>query len=204
VRRSTGCRPAATTRRLWPKRAIIAKHSRIYALLWARRNPHGVVENTLSRRAYQASDEWYGSVRLVRYVRPAEFADVRGQEALWRLDQPTGTPSAPKPSSRAGVSRLGWTGADTAWIALQGLRAGFSTLMGHWPRSATRTGRRAGGDDSLAAGRSGHRQPRAANPETLAPGDYTLIVGLYDSSDPDARLPVGDGDYLTLGVIRVG
>ncbi len=38
----------------------------------------------------------------------------------------------------------------------------------------------------------------------LPPGEYTLIVGLYDLDDPSARLPVSSGgDYLTLGTITV-
>ena len=40
-------------------------------------------------------------------------------------------------------------------------------------------------------------------PPDLPNGDYTLIVGLYDISDPAARLPVGDSTYVELGAIPV-
>jgi hypothetical protein len=40
-------------------------------------------------------------------------------------------------------------------------------------------------------------------PETLPSGTYRLIVGLYDLNPPNARLPVGNGDFLDLGMIRL-
>jgi len=40
-------------------------------------------------------------------------------------------------------------------------------------------------------------------PETLMPGEYRLIVGLYQLDPPNARLPVGDGDFLDLGALRL-
>ena len=40
-------------------------------------------------------------------------------------------------------------------------------------------------------------------PEDLPPGEYSLIVGLYDINDPAARLPVGDSTYVELGKVTV-
>src|SRR5690606_17398767 len=37
----------------------------------------------------------------------------------------------------------------------------------------------------------------------LEAGDYTLILGLYDSNNPEARLAVNDTDFFTLGTIIV-
>ena len=40
-------------------------------------------------------------------------------------------------------------------------------------------------------------------PTDLPPAAYTHIIGLYDMTDPQARLAVGDGDYLKLGTIEI-
>jgi hypothetical protein len=43
-------------------------------------------------------------------------------------------------------------------------------------------------------------------PADVLPGDYTLIVGLYDINNPQNRLLVNqgaDGDHVTLGTIHV-
>jgi mannosyltransferase len=40
-------------------------------------------------------------------------------------------------------------------------------------------------------------------PVNLPAGEYRLIAGLYNSDNPQERLPVGEGDYLTLATITV-
>ena len=42
-----------------------------------------------------------------------------------------------------------------------------------------------------------------AIPSDLPPGDYQIIVGLYDPDDPNQRLPVAGKTYVTLGYIAV-
>jgi hypothetical protein len=37
----------------------------------------------------------------------------------------------------------------------------------------------------------------------VPPGEYTLIVGLYELDAPSLRLPVNGGDYLVLATITV-
>ena len=40
-------------------------------------------------------------------------------------------------------------------------------------------------------------------PASLAPGDYTLAIGLYDVADPQARLSTDQGERLPLATVRV-
>jgi hypothetical protein len=40
-------------------------------------------------------------------------------------------------------------------------------------------------------------------PVSLAPGEYTVIVGLYDINNPANRLPVGASDHAPIGQVRV-
>ncbi len=42
-----------------------------------------------------------------------------------------------------------------------------------------------------------------ALPSDLTPGNYQIIVGLYDADDPNQRLPVARKTYVTLDYIAV-
>ncbi len=51
---------------------IVARHARIYAILWATQesDPDRFIESWLDRRCYKAMDSWFGNVRLAVYTAP--------------------------------------------------------------------------------------------------------------------------------------
>lgn len=191
-------------------RQIIAEYARVFVLFWgeAERDPNRIVETTLDGEAFEAGqDVWYGDVRLARYVMPARMPaptplDARfgGQIALtayalsartlragdvlqvrleWRAD---------KPVARRYKVFVQLLDAAGALAAQRDAEPGGGSL----PTTAWTPGAAVADNHGLAL------------TAALAPGRYTLIVGLYDIDDPAARLPTETGgDYITLGEITV-
>ncbi len=192
--------------------AVIQSHPRVYAIFWgeAERDPNRVVERLLDNQAFELDESWYGDVRLARYAAPdraimmqasgVQFGDhirlatyginsatLQTGDALqvafdWRTDAPLTT--------RYKVF-LQLLDADGALVAQRD-----SEPHGGLAPTTTWTP----GDEV---------SDRHALLIDLPPGDYTLIVGLYDLDNPSARLPVSGGasaaggDYLTLGTVTV-
>ncbi|NWG18122.1 MAG: glycosyltransferase family 39 protein, partial [Chloroflexi bacterium] len=181
-------------------RRIIADSQRIFAVFWgeAERDPNRVVESTLDAETFEAGENvWYGDVRLARYVMPAGLPEptpsgARFGEAITLEAYALGGTAQPGDVLQV---RLDWQTAaplDRRYkVFVQLLDAdgvlaaqrdsepgGGSALTINWPPGTTITDHH------------GLLLP------DLTPGEYTLIVGLYDLDDPSARLPVGDGDYL--------
>ncbi|MBI5668707.1 MAG: glycosyltransferase family 39 protein [Chloroflexi bacterium] len=190
-------------------RDIIANHDRIFAVFWgeAERDPNRVVETTLDTEAFEAGENvWYGDVRLARYAAPAEMpplteagahlgdsitlegyalssdhvqpGEVLQLELQWQTDAPLDTRYKVFVQLLDGGGRLA-TQRDSE-------PGGGLKLTTTWQPNETITDRHG-----------------LLIPTDLAPGSYTLIIGLYDLNNPAARLPVEDGDYLELGVITV-
>ncbi|HRL14320.1 MAG TPA: hypothetical protein PKX07_20735, partial [Aggregatilineales bacterium] len=189
--------------------ALIAGHSRIYAVLWGtdERDPDGIVEDALNQGAFQIDDRWYGSVRLVRYVTPltggtpqtsgARFGDTITLESV-TLSGDTVT------AGDALQVRLTWR-ADAPISARYKV---FVQLLNPDGTLATQRDSEPGGGRlptiTWTPGEPVNDNHALLIPEALPPGDYRLILGLYDADDPLARLPVSTGgDALDLGIIRV-
>lgn len=188
-------------------RHIIADSQRIFAVFWgeAERDPNRVVESTLDAEAFESGENvWYGDVRLARYVMPAGLPEptpsgARFGEAITLEAYALGGTAQPGDVLQV---RLDWQTAapldrrykvfvqlldENGVLAAQrdSEPGGGSALTINWPPGQTITDRH------------GLLLP------DLTPGDYTLIIGLYDLDNPSARLPVGGGDYLTLGTVTI-
>ncbi|MBZ0274542.1 MAG: hypothetical protein K8I60_00270, partial [Anaerolineae bacterium] len=190
-------------------RGIIHDHSRAFVLFWgeAERDPNHVVENTLDRETYEAGqDVWYGAVRLARYVMPvtlpeatpvaARFGDtitLQGYALSSRTVQPGDVLQI----------RLDWT---TGELLTQRYKVFLQLLNEGGILVAQRDSEPGGGSlptVDWTPGETVSDHHGLLIPPDLPPGDYALIVGLYDINDSSARLPVGDGDYLDLGTVSV-
>jgi 4-amino-4-deoxy-L-arabinose transferase-like glycosyltransferase len=189
--------------------ALIAGNSRIYAVLWGtdERDPDGIVEDALNRGAFQIDDRWYGSVRLVRYVTPltdgtpqtsgARFGDIITLESFTLSGASVTTGDALQ-------VRLTW---DTDAPVSARYKVFVQLLNPDGTLAAQRDSEPGGGRLPTVTWTPG--EPVSDNhalliPEALPPGDYRLILGLYDADDPLARLPVSTGgDALDLATIRV-
>ncbi|KXK21229.1 MAG: glycosyl transferase family protein, partial [Chloroflexi bacterium OLB15] len=187
---------------------IIASHSRAFVVFWgeAERDPQRTVETTLDSLAYSAGDQWFGDVRLSRYLMPQPFSIERESgaqfgENITLLNYALNSETLA--SGDALQVQLHWQTdrqLDTRYkVFVQLLDANGALQTQH-------DGEPGGGLQPTTIWQAG--ETIADNhalilPDTLPAGEYTVIVGLYQLDPPYTRLPVGDGDYVTLGTIRV-
>jgi hypothetical protein len=189
-------------------RGVIAAHDRVFAVFWGEteRDPNRVVEGALDTETFEIGDTWYGDVRLSRYVTPVEMAVERQAGAqlgehitLQRFALNTDTLH---PGDALQV-RLDWQTDEPLTmrnkVFLQ-LLAPDGTLV------AQRDSEPGGGlalTTTWTPGTTVEDNHALVIPPDLPPGEYTLIVGLYDIDNPQARLPVGENSYQTLAAVTI-
>ncbi len=190
---------------------IIADHERIFVIYWgdAERDPNRIVESTLSASSYEASSQWYGDARLVRYYTPVEFdsftvsgAQFQAGSSVITLERYALSAAVLAPGDVLQL-QLEWrTDAplDRRYkVFVQLLDAGGVLV-------AQRDSEPGGGMVLTTSWQPGILvldRHALMIPNDLTPANYSLILGLYDSDNPQARLPVGGADYLTLATITV-
>ncbi len=170
-------------------------------------DPSNGIERWLAERAYKASDTWFGDFRLVRYLTPVapmtptSVEDVRFGDQLALAGAAVG-PTTVIPGDGVRIA-LGW-------VALQPLSVDY-VVFGQLLDAA---GQLRAQQDSPPVG--GYRPTSGWTPgepiedhlgiplpSDLPPGEYTLIVGVYDPATGQ-RLPVSSGgDFVTLGRVTV-
>ncbi len=179
---------------------VLQENQRVYAIFWGteEQDPLGKVETALDRRAYVVDTTWYGKVRLVTYVAP----DTPSDTVTHPIEAAFGTPplialtgfnlssTSPKPGEALGVT-LFWAakgkidGRLKVFVHLIAPDGNLVAQQDGEPRgglSPTNSWR----VDSAVIDHHGLILPRA-----LAPGTYSLRVGLY--TEPGGRLPVSAG-----------
>ncbi len=189
--------------------AIIEQHDRIFAVFWGEteRDPNRVVETTLDADTFEAGENvWYGDVRLARYAAPADLPELtlsgaRFGEAITLVGYAVSETHL-KPGDVLQL-RLDWQTA----AALDTRYKVFVQLLDDSGVLAVQRDSEPGGGSALTTGWTAGETITDRHglllPRRLKPGDYTLITGLYDLDAPDARLPVGVGDYLVLGTMTI-
>jgi mannosyltransferase len=188
--------------------ALIEDYQRVFAVYWgeAERDPKRIVETTLNTQAYTAQSDWYGDVRLVQYVTPAEMTLTEDTDAQFgpsiRLVRYALNAAQFQPGGVLQI-RLDWlTDSPLKWrykvfvqlIGPDGLLvaqhdsepAGGQALTTTWPVNTTIEDRHA-----------------LILPADLPAGTYQLITGLYELEDPDRRLLVAGESLLTLAEVRI-
>lgn len=194
---------------------IAARHDRLYAIFWgeAQRDPERLVERWLDEHAFKATDEWIGDVRFVTYAVPAEPA----VEMATAVHLPFGSAITLKgytlvsdklaPGDIVQIT-LFW---ETA-VSLQTRYKVFLHLVDANGQLVAQRDSEPGGGLNLTT-----RWPPGETiidnhgiliPSDLPPGSYQIRIGLYDLTDPNARLPIltGDGpvDAYLITTISVG
>ena len=188
--------------------SLTLMHRRILAIFYGseEQDPERAVERNLNFHLYQASEEWVGDIRFARYVGIDRMEDMQSLNALFgesiRLSDYSTSGRSVKPGDYLLVG-LFWLADETPdrryKVFLQlldregKLVAQRDSEPAKWTEPTT----------SWEAGFTYPDRQALLIPEHLPAGDYTLIVGLYDISDPAARLPIGDSTYLELGTIEV-
>jgi hypothetical protein len=196
---------------------IAAQHERLFALYWAtaESDPERLVERWLETHTFKASDVWYGDVRLVTYAVPEALEDVGmayplQDVCLGEVIALRGYSLAPETVLRGDILQvtLFWEALDAPpgrYKVFLHLVDGSGRLVSQFDGEPGHgmnltTGWRPG--DGVFPDRYG-----VAVPQTLAPGTYRLLVGMYDVSG-SPRLPVSiegeaAGDVFPLSVVEV-
>mgnify|MGYP002336155219 CR=1 FL=1 len=189
--------------------AIIERHERVFAVFWgeAERDPQRIVEATLSAQSFKAGDDWYGDVRLVRYIMPADEYPITGEADIQFGDHITLQRYALNAGSfQAGdvvQVQLQWTTdapLDTRYVVTVQLLDPDGTL------ATQHDGEPGGGlapTTTWTAGDTISDNHALVLPDNLTQVNYTLIIGLYDQNNPSVRLPVGAADSATLRTITI-
>ncbi len=188
----------------------VADRRQIFALFWAtdEADPERIVESWLDQHAFRGLESWQGNLRFVGYTLPnqlvcAEFAPpITFGPAIELLaqcqpDQPQSTPAG-----QVALVELRWRALtaipERYKVTLQLLDARNQVIAQHdtEPTGGSRP------TDSWSPGevvRDNHGLPI---PFGTPPGDYRLIVALYDGAT-GARLATPTGDAFELGAITV-
>jgi hypothetical protein len=186
---------------------IIEQHRRAYAVFWGEteRDPQRVVESTLDAGAFELGDQWYGDVRLARYVMPVDLTIDRESGARFGEHitlQRYALNSETIGRGDALQIRLEW---QTDALLDKRYKVFVQLLDANGVLVAQRDSEPGGG---LALTTTWMPDTTVVDRHALLidlpPGEYRLIVGLYDLDDPPARLPVDEGgDAFTLTMITV-
>jgi mannosyltransferase len=187
----------------------VANRRQIYALFWAtdEADPDQLVERWLNQQLFKGVESWQGNLRFVHYSAPTgliwqPFADpipFGGQLALLGIDQ---APTAQLAAGEVALVGLHWSAlqpmATRYNISLQLLDARNQVIAQH-------DGEPAGGSAPTDQWQPG--QPQVDNrglliPFGTPPGDYRLIVAVYDRTS-GARLSTPQGDAALIGAITV-
>jgi mannosyltransferase len=193
---------------------IAAQYGRLYAIFWGEgeRDPQRLVERWLDSHTFKAADEWVGDVRFVVYASPiastgtvATTAAVAFGEKI-KLDGFSLASRSARPGDIVQVTLFWQTAA-----ALDRRYKVFLHLLDESGSLVSQRDSEPGGGLALTTTWQPAeivRDNHGVMIPTDAPhGRYTLLLGLYDISDPAARLPLtagGSGDAFRLGTIEVG
>ncbi len=189
-------------------RQIIADHRRIFVVFWGEteRDPNLAVESTLDSESYEARSDWYGDVRLVRYVTPIEPTIIRESGARFGESITLESYALSADSVQPGdVLQLRLTWQTDA--PLETRYKVFVQLLDSDGVLVTQRDSEPGGGLALTTtwktGDSIIDNHALLLPDNLSPANYALIIGLYNIDDPQERLQVGEADYLNLSEISV-
>lgn len=176
---------------------ISRQHQRLYVLFWgeAQRDPERLIERWLDEHTFKATDEWVGDVRFVTYAVPPAAAS----EMETALDLPFGTAVTlqgytlnPKQLQPGDILQLTlfWQTA----VELPQRYKIFLHLVGPDGTVVAQRDSEPGGGLNLTTiwpvNQTIVDNHGLLLPQTLAPGSYTLLLGLYDMADPSQRLPI--------------
>lgn len=174
---------------------IAARHDFLYAIFWGelQQDPEGIVEEWLDENTFRATDEWIGDVRFVTYATASETATAmeRSLDVLFG-DQIklNGYSLMSDTLARGDILQLTlfWQATD----ALTQRYKVFLHLVGDDGRIMAQQDAEPGGG-SLPTTEWIPGEPVSDNHALLIPvhatlGEYRLLLGLYELTDPTARL----------------
>ena len=193
---------------------IAAKHDRLYAIFWGedQRDPHRVVESWLDANTFKATEEWVGDVRFVVYAVPEDAArsmDTAVNLPFGDLITLRGYSLQSEQLSPGEIFQL-----TLFWQTDAPLDQRYKIFLHLLDQDGRLVAQR---DSEPGGGLNPTTSWTPADtiidnhglllPSELLPGDYTLIMGLYNIADPSSRLPLQvegeEQDTWTIGSFSV-
>jgi hypothetical protein len=186
-----------------------ADRRNVYALFWAtdEADPQRLVEGWLDRNAFKSLDTWQGNLRLAVYalaegLQPAPLDPVQLGESIVLAGQ--AQPEQPQHvlPGEAALVQLRW---DVLQEVTQRLKVSVQLLDAANQVVAQRDGEPVGGSrptDTWQAGEQVTDNYALPLPLGTPPGDYRLVVALYDAQTGQ-RLQHAGGDAVELGAVIV-
>ena len=188
---------------------LIAGYDRLHVIFYGaeQQDPNRVVETTLNLNAFEIDDRWVDDLRYALYLGEPILAEPQTLARDFGGEISLSSVSLGAASLEPGAVLP----VQLVWRALVTPRARYKVFLQLLNSDGVLVAQR----DSEPAGGSSRTTtwtPGATIidnhglfiPPDIPPGDYQLIAGLYDISDPTARLPVGGQSHLELGRIDVG
>jgi hypothetical protein len=192
--------------------ALTEQYGRLYAIFWgeAERDPERLVERWLDANTFKAREEWVGDVRFVTYAVPDEppeemetAVNLQFGGAI-RLLGYTVEPDVVRPGDILQVA-LFWERV----VALETRYKVFLHLIGPdgklWSQRDSEPGGGLALTTTWVAGQRVQDNHGLLVPVDAPPGQYALLLGLYDIADPNGRLPIeittGTSDSFSIPII---
>ncbi len=200
-------RPPDETATLARVEQIAAQHPHLYTLYWATEesDPNQLTEGWLDTHAYKAEDRWQGNMRFVIYAtqQPTDDWPLQASDALLgeQIRLASHALSAQEITS-GDVLQL-----QLAWQAQRQPDANYTVFVQLLDERNQVVAQRDAppGDRPTSQWQPGEQvvdNHGVLVPHGTAPGDYRLILGMYNP-DTGERLRVGEQDYIDLGTVRV-
>lgn len=187
---------------------VIDDHSAVFVIYWgeAERDPNRVIESTLASAAYEAESDWYGDVRLVRYITPAELPDITESGARFGNHITLTGYALSSTSARPGGALQLWLDWRTNAPLPTRYKVTVQLLDSDGTLVAQRDSEPGGGlalTTTWQPGETVTDRHALIIPDNLPPAQYALIIGLYDIDDPQSRLLTDRADYLRIAQIAI-
>lgn len=186
---------------------IVNDHTRIYAVLYGQeeQDPEGIVSDTLNTVGFPIGGEWVGDVRFERFATPATFPTTDTVNITFGETITLETIAL----NRQVFSPNDALQVQLTWLTSAPLATRYKIFLQLLDSDGVLVTQR----DSEPAGNQAPTTTWQVNEPIidnhaiaipdLAEGDYTLILGLYDSNNPQDRLPVAEGDFYELAIITI-
>jgi len=190
--------------------SIAAAHDRLFVIYWgeAQSDPGRVIETWLNEHTFKAYDQWFSDVRLAAYAAPRTAGELRTRTNTPFGDQIVLEGYSLNATTFSPGDILQLTLFWQAQASISTRYKVFAHLIGDpaSPPVAQHDGEPGGGlalTTTWGAGQTVADNHGIYLPLDLPPGDYSLVVGLYNVNG-GARLTKTDGgDNLFLETIEV-
>jgi hypothetical protein len=193
---------------------ISSNHDQIYVLFWgeSQRDPQRLVERWLDSHGFKAHEEWVSDVRFVTYAIPAEMPGNMAIESAFQFGDSIvleGFTLGDDNLSPGQILQL-----SLFWQATQHIENRYKIFLHLEDENGiiiTQRDSEPGGGLALTStwqpGQTVVDNHGLILPFEAEPGTYTLLLGMYDVADPNARLQIvtdqGSDNAVTLAKIVI-